>query len=139
MSPGNVDAPDEFESYLDQPVESSPKQFVAVPPSLPPLDAPRSAGLLDKPYRGVGIEGPRCQDTPTGKVWAALTVLGIAIAMVILGAVAMLATGDWVILVIVCPLFGLWFAGMVRTIYVEQVAKKKKMARLERRLRDMKD
>lgn len=137
MDPRKVEGSDEFEPYLGEP-EPEPQRFVEVPPALPQLDR-RYPGALNRPYRGVGVEGPRYEDRPTGAVWAAWMLFGMAIAAMIPAALTLLAVGDWVLVAIAAPIFGLLIIGILRTIHAEHVAKKKKIARMKRWLRDTED
>ena len=136
MTTPGADENEAAESYFAASEDAEAKSFEAVPPSLPELHQ-RHPGGLNRPYRGVGVEGPRYAETTTGAVWIAWVILGIVSAMVIPYAIALLVAGEWGLVLIAAPIFGLLFAGIVRTIHAEHVAKKKKIERMDRRLRDM--
>lgn len=137
-----MSASDEYQAFFEPStsasVESTKREMplvIEVPSGLPVVHRQGRSGLSHSRY-AVGVDANHYTEEPTGKVWQAWFVLGVASAILSVGAAVMLLAGEWIVVLAASPLVGLWLMGMVRSLRAEQRAKRAKRMRQRRRLYD---
>ena len=126
---------DEYQGFFETEPKQNKPLIIDVPPAPPKLHR-RYRAALDRPYRGVGVEFEDYEDEGLGAVWQSWFILGVAIAFIAPAGIGMLVMGEWIIVLVVAPIMGLFLIGLVRSLLAEQKAKRAKQAR---RLRSMRD
>ncbi|MEL7067467.1 MAG: hypothetical protein AAGN15_02300 [Cyanobacteria bacterium J06581_3] len=120
----------EYQGFFGaEPTQNRPL-IIDVPPAPPKLHRRYRTGL-ERPYRGVGVEFEHYEyeESGLGTVWQSWFMLGMAIAFIAPAGIGMLVMGEWVIVLVLSPLVGLFLVGMVRSLLAEQKAKRAKQAR----------
>lgn len=104
-----------------------------MPPELPYRPA------LNRPYRDVGLEADPLPAVTGNERWQAWVVFAIVAGGLGLGAIALVALGDWLVVLMTMPVLGLLLFAVWRNVQEEQQVYRRKMRRRARRLRDMEE
>lgn len=126
-----MSAKDESQTFFE--AESlREKSLIVEVPSAPPTVHRRHRPLLERPYRGVGVEADVYEEKGrSGKVWQSWFILGLAIALTTPAGIVTMMMGEWAIVLIAAPFVLLFLIGAVRSLRAEQ---KLKQASRNRRL-----